>query len=372
VRADNVVVDLNGHRVFGTPGPGNGRAVGIRIENRTGVTVQRGTVSDFDAGVLIRGGSANTLRQLVIRDNIGPADPDSEFGDGVAVINSPRNQIVNNVVDHNGQFDGIAILGDGSDANNVQANVVSDTVGLFNTPPLRGTGIVVANFFGDDPVPGAEDLFDNSVVQNVVQRNTGSGIVSRSNVRGRILQNTVEDNGPLYYGNEPLSGQGAGDGIALSKDPNSATDATRVLVEGNRVVNNGEVGVLVYLDADANVVRSNDVLDNGVAGIGIFTQDNRVIENRTGGNGIIDLLDANPDCDNNVWRRNTWGPLPPRAAEFGFTASYFPACTTTGGSGPNPSTASAPATAGAPAVARQVPLAGRADSPPLSGSRRAG
>jgi len=29
VRADNVVVDLNGHRVFGTPGPGNARAVGI-------------------------------------------------------------------------------------------------------------------------------------------------------------------------------------------------------------------------------------------------------------------------------------------------------------------------------------------------------
>ncbi len=42
----------------------------FRLVNVTGVTVQNGTVSGFDAGVAIEGGSGNTIRAVTARDNM--------------------------------------------------------------------------------------------------------------------------------------------------------------------------------------------------------------------------------------------------------------------------------------------------------------
>ncbi|MDQ4068485.1 MAG: right-handed parallel beta-helix repeat-containing protein, partial [Actinomycetota bacterium] len=70
IGADNIALDLNGHRVLGTPNVINDGA-GIYILGRTGVTVRNGTIRDFDCGVAIEGGSGNTVTGIRAQDNIG-------------------------------------------------------------------------------------------------------------------------------------------------------------------------------------------------------------------------------------------------------------------------------------------------------------
>src|ERR671915_2326466 len=55
IGANNITLDLNGFTVSGTAAPGEG--AGILLESRTGVTVRNGTVTLFDAGVVVDGGS---------------------------------------------------------------------------------------------------------------------------------------------------------------------------------------------------------------------------------------------------------------------------------------------------------------------------
>src|SRR5919199_4582097 len=69
VGASGVTLNLNGHRVFGTAGPGDN--AGIRLQGRTGVTVTGGSVRDFGAGVAVFGGAHNTVARMLIEDNVG-------------------------------------------------------------------------------------------------------------------------------------------------------------------------------------------------------------------------------------------------------------------------------------------------------------
>ncbi|HEV2810870.1 MAG TPA: hypothetical protein VGV93_10810, partial [Acidimicrobiales bacterium] len=39
IGADNIMLNLNGHTISGTPGPGDGNAAGIRLPFRTGVRI---------------------------------------------------------------------------------------------------------------------------------------------------------------------------------------------------------------------------------------------------------------------------------------------------------------------------------------------
>ncbi len=133
IRADGITLDLGGHTVLGarTQTPA-GNAAGIRLVAGTGVTVRHGTVTGFDGGVVIDGGSANTLTRLVVRDNVSSANPDlanpptftAELGDGIVVIGSGGNHIERNVVRANGIYDNIAVLGAGSDHNTIAGNEV--------------------------------------------------------------------------------------------------------------------------------------------------------------------------------------------------------------------------------------------------------
>ncbi|MCA1683588.1 MAG: hypothetical protein LC708_00425, partial [Actinobacteria bacterium] len=79
IGANNITLDLNGHQVFGRPGPTDG--VGILLTTRTGVTVKNGTVHNFDGGVVIDGGSNNRVLYITARDNIGRSGI-SRAGDG--------------------------------------------------------------------------------------------------------------------------------------------------------------------------------------------------------------------------------------------------------------------------------------------------
>lgn len=136
IGADGITFDLGGHRIFGFPGPADGHAAGIRLPMRVGVSLQNGTVSDFDAGVVIRGGASNTVTNLTARDNVGPDDVfQSELGDGIFVENSGLNRLINNTIVRNGIFDGIGVYGELSNGNIIENNVVESTVGPSDTGP---------------------------------------------------------------------------------------------------------------------------------------------------------------------------------------------------------------------------------------------
>ncbi|HVL03075.1 MAG TPA: hypothetical protein VM386_01430, partial [Acidimicrobiales bacterium] len=47
IGADGITLNLGGHRVFGTPAPGEG--AGILLEDRQNVRIANGTVQHFDA-----------------------------------------------------------------------------------------------------------------------------------------------------------------------------------------------------------------------------------------------------------------------------------------------------------------------------------
>src|SRR5918997_1337040 len=96
IGADNITFDLNGHTIRGSVGRDG---AGVFVLNRTGVTVENGTVTAFDIGVAIDGGSANTVRGMTARDNIGALG--SIGGDGIAILSSRGNQILGNATINN-------------------------------------------------------------------------------------------------------------------------------------------------------------------------------------------------------------------------------------------------------------------------------
>jgi parallel beta-helix repeat protein len=311
IGADNITLNLNGRRVFGNSDQGeSGEFAGIRLAGRTGVTVtghpgksgKTGTVSGFEAGVVIDGGSANTVQNVTARDNIGRDDPfNAELGDGIIVFDSPSNRILNNVVAHNGIFDGIGVLGSASDNTTIQGNTVEDTVG-----PRPSDGSTVGGPAGQGVIVNGADGATRGVITgtktegNTIRRNASTGIGNINHVDASIVRNTIEGNGLTN-----LAGNGIGIQAGLGF---RIAFATRILVQGNEVHGNGQDGILIREGASENRIIDNDAADNNAA-FEFFRS--------------FDLNDENPDCDQNVWSGNIWG-----------AGLFDPACVTAGGSGP--------------------------------------
>lgn len=319
VRSDAVTLDLGGHRVFGFGGPGDGTEAGIRLPLRTGVTVANGTVSDFDAGVLINQGASNTVSNLTVRDNIGPDDPNNvELGDGIVLFDSSGNFILNNVVTHNGIFDGIGVLGFRSHNNTIERNTVQETAGPADTGFGFGQGIILSA----PALRGEERTFitGNMVNRNVVRRNASAGISSISNAEGNIMFNTVENNGLT---------NGPGNGIGLQVGRFIDAPITHLVVQGNEVHGNSADGI--HIGGDFAAPDANQILNNNAAN-----------------NGQLDLYDKNTNCAKNVWRNNRWG-----------SGGYNQDCVTLGGLGPR----SKPKPAPQAGVSQEPPIRRTPSSP---------
>ena len=181
IGADDVTLDLNGFTLSGTPAVGDGP--GIDISGRSGVTVRNGTITQFDAGVAITGGSGNTISDNLVRNN-GPYS-------GISLVASSGNLVEHNQVTGNNQSttntSGIRVENVGQTSSN--SNTIRDNL-------VQGSALDGIQLFAGSS--------DNLVSHNVSVQNNRDGITAFAGSK----RNTIEDNEVRYNGFGPIAGNG--------------------------------------------------------------------------------------------------------------------------------------------------------------------
>lgn len=366
IRSSGVTLKLAGHTITGSDTTNNttDQQVGVNLMGVSGVTVTGpGTITNFDAGVAINGGSGNKVQNLSVRDNIAhvlftggvnpqnPVDTPCDFGDGITVDNSSSNVISGNTASHNGPFSGIALV-DNSDSNIVRNNTVTNnTVPNIlgpNAGPNAGSPGPCGPFGASGPGVGRPDQnigiriegpgANHNVIQdNKVTDNLLEGIAIFDNICGTspgnggppptpanddnlILSNTVLHNGFTDVQRTPPT-----DGIAiLQQGPGGIVCVpSGNLIKGNTSSSNARDGIfLAGRGSHDNTVTGNTVKNNVQDGIAVSGPSggrrngnpvtlpgsiNNTLTNNVGrGNGRFDGADFNltPPCDNNTWAAN--------------------------------------------------------------------
>ena len=303
VGANNVTIDLGGHRLFGETGPLDMGGTGVRIEGRSGVTVTNGTITDFDAAVAILDSSGTEVSNLTVRDNIQSDLGGGDFGEGIQVFGSASDNttIVDNLIENNGPFAGISVFG-GTSSNKITGTTISGNTVKDNNVGSQTGGIRLENW-----------TWDSTVSNNTITGNALEGVALFADTEANdLLTNTISGNGFTSL----LATHRRGDGI-------------RAFVRSNN-----------------NDVRSNTVTGNAGYGIIIQGQSNQLVGNTATGNDQAadpppssarhtDLKDTNATCDNNSWRGNTFGTADPTCTTGGFQADV----SVTNADSPDPVTA---------------------------------
>jgi len=297
--------------------------------------VTGGTVTGFDAGVAVLGGSRNVLTRLVIRDNIGSFTAD--FCDGVFIMNSADNLVSGSHISHNGPCEGVGIFGSASIGDEIQGNVIEN-----QNLPRNPSDPTISTDFGINLGMGFDTWPSHVTVKgNVVRNNAGDGIVACSQFGNPCVStddliegNVVQRNG-FYFGAQTVLRQDGGDGIRLSAVANTGqrsdfTVATRITVKNNIVTGNAAHGI--FVSTQQNAIVGNHSVDN----------------NQSHGFFLLDILDISsgqgadiPPCDSNVWSGNSWGRYFNALSFFGPVGltnlgSYDPECVSANGVGPRP------------------------------------
>lgn len=358
VRADNVVVDLRGHRLHGS-----GDSVdtpkdfaGVRLDgvSRVVVTSSRagGQVDSFNAGVVIDAGStSNVVQNLTVHDNVGQlsvARFDSSLGDGIVIRAASGNVVRNNTAHNNGPFSGIAVAAVVDDVGraigpNPTDNVITGNTVRDNTlpalaclpappftiiPPPCPDGTSLQPFFQQNigvrlEGPGAQG---NVVSGNTIDRSGADGILlsfvdntnfpnneppldppNPENFGNIIKNNTIRDNG---FGLPAFSFVPAlvGNGIQLLSIPFNFPPNIHAphhnQVRGNTVTGNKNSGIAVGPQSHSNIVTGNTATGNNVGNAP-----------PSAFGGAFDLKDSNTPttppnatpCNGNVWSKNTFG-----------------------------------------------------------------
>ncbi|HJV09583.1 MAG TPA: right-handed parallel beta-helix repeat-containing protein [Acidimicrobiales bacterium] len=256
IGANNVVLDLAGFTVSGTPNTGEGP--GILIADRTGVTVKNGTVSAFDTGISIEGGSGNTVSNMNISGNRGAGD----YGEGVLLFSTTGNTVTGNRITNNGPYGGISAL---VGTNNLIENnqIVGNNMSTTNTSGIR-------------------------------LENSGRSASNGNTIRGNLVQGSGLDGIQIFAG---------GSDNVISR---------------NTVLNNNRDGITAFAGSNRNIIEDNQVRFNGfgpINGSGIYIRaaagsftapaGNIIRRNVAGGNLVLDLRDGQPTCGTNVWTANT-------------------------------------------------------------------
>jgi hypothetical protein len=313
VAADGVTVNLNGHTVSG-----------IRLLDRSNVTIRNGSVTLSDDGrIEIQGGGNNVLRELAV---------DSENTDPRAfeIRNSTNNRLLHISMNANMGGSGLTIGGRG--------NLLSDSrfirdeegegallsIGSFNSARRN---VVISKHSGNAVALGGSTLFEDNAIlfqpsefsspsnsapvalniygMNAIARDNFIS-VSRSgsegsfeddaltSIRVRGARNTLERNS-IWITPADNNGFGAStgtEGISLG------FGARRNLVRRNWIA---ESSTSNPEDASSITIAGafNRVSDNSVEHIYVSGRSNLLERNLSGF-----MTDTNRNCDNNAWINN--------------------------------------------------------------------
>ena len=313
IGADGITLDLGGKRIFGTANFLDN--AGVYMAGRTGATVQNGTISDFDAGVIIEGGSRNTVASITAVRNIGRQafGVSTRFGEGIGILSSSNNRILASRAEDNGPFAGIGVYSlvdsdhprsfSGPSTNNlIQGNqVLNNTVGRDGfTGATDNDGIrIEPTYAGTAFVNAGNQIIGNTVIGSGLD---GIAIFGRS--PGNIIRGNTSNNNGLFR-----SAARRGDGIIVFNF------SDRTVIQNNTTMGNGDNGIRIRGPLGANAGALNNVIA-GNTSVGNAVKP--TIPSAAFGNAAYDLQDQNPNCDNNQWQGNRY-----RTAN--------PLCTTTGG-----------------------------------------
>jgi len=206
--ADNITIDLGGYTISGT-----GTGAGVRVAQRTAVTVKNGTIQGFHTGAVLDESTHSTVSKLVLRDNLR----------GVNVAGSDGNLVEKNTILNSG-LDAIRL---GLSANNlISKNTLSGNVFGIGVADFSTGNLVEKNVIRDTQVFGVavfSDSDSNRIEKNDVQRTLqGDGIiVSFDSDLTLIIKNIA----------------------SVNSDDGIDTDSSQTTITGNIANNNGDLGI---------------------------------------------------------------------------------------------------------------------------------
>ncbi len=334
VRANNITVDLAGHRVFGTAHEGS--SPGILLDRVTGVTVKGGSVDNFDGGVVVYRGRSNTLTRLDVHHNdsaqfVADHPDEAQLGDGIVLLGSSANKITASQVHDNGPFSGIAVLteigpqgvaGPLPTDNSITGNIVrhndvddacTSAGDFFGGPCQPGEGVFSEDIGMRIEGPGAnrttisgnliaENGREGVSVLNTRNASTPPEINSPQNTDTLISGNDINHNGVARVLTDPEVGQLGGDGIFNRCFNGSFVPGcpTRTTIVGNRVNDNQNHGIAIG-KSQGNTIIANTALGNGGGTTTDYASDPPYTD------GFDE--NVNPPCDANVWLDNVFGTV---------------------------------------------------------------
>lgn len=196
IGADGVVLDLDGHSITGPGAYGAGAGAGVRIGQRTGVTVTNGEIAGYGAAVDVQQSWDVVVSKLHAHD-----------GDrGINVGTGGRHLIEKNLITDNGR-DAVRLAGtvDTTVAKNVlERNVFG--IGVANNSVRTTVAKNVVSSSGGFGIAFWDFTVDSVVDKNVVTGSSGDGIEVGDQTSGTLLtKNEAYGNG--QHGIEVLTTQ---------------------------------------------------------------------------------------------------------------------------------------------------------------------
>ena len=227
--ADDITIDLGGYTVSGT-----GTGAGVRVAQRSGVTVTNGTIQGFHTGVVLDESTESVVSKLVLRDNVrgvNVAGSDGNLVEKNTILGSGLDAIrlglsADNVISKNvlsGNVFGIGVA-DFSTGNLVEKNVIRDTrefgIAVFSDSDVnRIEKNDVQRTLQGDGINVSADSDLTSIFKNIASVNADDGI-DTDNPQTTITGNIANNNGDL--GIEAVAGSTDGGGNRASGNGNPA------------------------------------------------------------------------------------------------------------------------------------------------------
>jgi nitrous oxidase accessory protein NosD len=257
IGADDITLDLNGHTVDGVgiqeSCPDDPPCAGIANKvGHVGLTVEDGTVQEFEAGVFIEGGRGHRVRRLAVSRN----------GDGILLFLAKASEVTANSLDENA----FGIFAGRSDNIRIARNSVSEFA------EFGGCGIEVSR---SERVLVADNAVLASEPGAAVVGDTCGICVCFGAAHNRIERNAVSGNGfvgvLLGFGEESNHNELADNHIFWNRDGMILVGDTNT-ISRNRVVDavgadDGSGFGIVLESGQDNLITSNTIEGTAEAGI---------------------------------------------------------------------------------------------------------